>query len=165
MGRATSRIVSMRAAFAIMMLGVSGCGGHKTELAVAASPSRWSWSAEEVEAEMVKALDRVQADLRSPRLMATFYVMDQSDATALENAARMMPNTDVALLAPGVDSLVPTGFTAIVHERASLWHVRLTSAFVPSDRAQVRSWVRQLWTLAPEPRRTLGSFGVIDAAR
>ena len=104
MGRATSRIVSMRAAFAIMMLGVSGCGGHKTELAVAASPSRWSWSADEVEAEMVKALDRVQADLRSPRLMATFYVMDQSDATALENAARMMPNTDVALLAPGVDS-------------------------------------------------------------
>ena len=155
----------MRATLAIMMLGVGGCGGHKTQLALAASPTRWSWSAEEVEAEMVKDLDRVQADLRSPRLMATFYLMDESDAAALANAARMMPGTDVELLAPGVDSLVPTGFTAIVQEPASLWHVRLTSVFVPSDRAQVRSWVRQLWTLAPEPRRTLGSFGVIDAAR
>ena len=155
----------MRATLAIMMLGVSGCGGHKTQLAPAASPTRWSWSAEEVEAEMVKDLDRVQADLRSPRLMATFYLMDESDAAALANAARMMPGTAVELLAPGVDSLVPTGFTAIVQEPASLWHVCLTSVFVPSDRAQVRSWVRQLWTLAPEPRRTLGSFGVIDAGR
>lgn len=67
--------------------------------------------------------------------------------------------------APGVDSLAPTGFSAAVHEPPFLWHVRLTSTFVPSGRDQLRSWVHQLCALAPGPPRTLGRFGVIDAPR
>lgn len=150
---------------ALMVLALGACGPRKAELAPATPSSRWSWTAEEVEAEMVSALERARADLRSPRLMATYYVRDEADGKALLDAARTLPRTDAALLAPGADSLVPIGITADVPEPASLWHVRLTSPFAPADQGEVRSWVRQLWTFAPDPPRTLGSFGVIDAAR
>lgn len=151
--------------FALMVLALGACGPRKAELALATPSSRWSWSAEEVEAEMVRGLDRARADLRSPRLIATYYVRDEADGTALLDAARRLPDTDAALLAPGADSLVPIGITTAVPEPASLWHVRLTSALSPANRADVGAWVRQLWTLEPGPPRTLGSFGVIDAAR
>lgn len=155
----------MRAALAIMGLCLVGCGRPRAESGLAVMPSRWYWTAEQVEAEMVKALADVGSHLRSPRLMATFYVRDQAEGAALLRAARVMPGTNATLLAPGVDSLVPAGFSATVHEPPPLWHVRLTSTFAPSDRDQLRSWVQQLCTLAPGPPRTLGSFGIIDAPR